>query len=304
MDVAVLGAGTGGRGIAQRCAVGGHDVQIYAADANAVMDAVDAIEAGLDDRVAGGAAKESDREAALDRVDGTTGLDAAVSGAEVVVDATDRERGDRQSLLAAVEESVDDDALIAPSGATVAVTAAAAGLRNPGRALGLHFVDPPSGSLVEVVTTPQTTAGARDRARSFVEGLGCEAVVVSDAPGFTATRLSLALAAEAMRMLEAGVADARAIDRAMEAGRDHPIGPLAATDMAGLDARLAELRYLARNLGERFEPPDVLESKVDAGHLGRKTGEGFYVWEDGEPTGPSESNPTPDSADSIDNHRH
>ncbi|WP_436928343.1 3-hydroxyacyl-CoA dehydrogenase family protein [Halosimplex halobium] len=294
MDVAVLGAGATGRGIAQCCAAAGHGVTLHDDDANVVMDAVDAVEAGLDDAVAAGDLAVDAREAAVDRIEATTGLEGAVAGADVVVEATDADRDGRRALFADVEEAVDDGTLIATSGAAVSVTAVAAGLRNPGRAVGLQFVDPPAAPLVEVVVAEQTTEPTREAAVSFVDGLGGEAIVVRDTPGFAATRLGLALAVEAMTMVDERVAGVEAIDRATTAGHDHPVGPLAAADERGLDATLDALEHLEDALGDRFAPPPVLRAKVAAGELGRKTGEGFYVWEGGEPVEPSEPDPTPE----------
>ncbi|MFB6151024.1 MAG: 3-hydroxyacyl-CoA dehydrogenase family protein [Haloarculaceae archaeon] len=294
MDVAVLGAGATGRGIAQVCAAAGHAVALHGEDANVVMDGIDAVQAGLDDAVASGQVTAAERDEAVDSIEGTTGLEAAVGDADLVVDATDGDREERMELFAAVEDVVDAETVVATSATTVSVTAVTAGLRQPGRGVGLHFVDPPAAPLVEVVVADQTTERTRNRAESFVAGLDREAVVVRDAPGFATTRLTLALSVEAMQMLDERVAGVEAIDRAVEVGRDHPVGPLAAADAAGLDARLDELEYLASSLGERFAPPPVLREKVERGDLGRKSGEGFYVWEGGEPVEPSDPDPTPD----------
>jgi len=294
MDVAVLGAGATGLGITQVCAAAGHAVALHDADANVVMDGLDAVEAGLDDAVAAGDLGSEARDGAVDRIEGTTGLEAAVGGADLVVDATGGDRSDRQSLFADVEELADRETLVATSATTVSVTAVAAGLRRPGRAVGLQFVDPPDAPLVEVVLADQTTAGTRDRAVAFVDSLGREPVVVRDAPGFVVSRLTLALSVEAMRMVEDGVAGVEAIDRALVVGHDYPVGPLTAADRAGLDARLDELDYLADVLDDRFAPPPLLREKVERGHLGHKSGRGFYVWEGGEPVEPTEPDPRPD----------
>ncbi|MFC7142193.1 3-hydroxyacyl-CoA dehydrogenase family protein [Halosimplex aquaticum] len=294
MDVAVLGAGATGRGIAQCCAAAGHGVTLHDDDANVVMDGIDAVEAGLDDAVTAGTLDAAARDDAVGRIEATTGLDGAVADADLVVEATDADRAARRDLFADVEERVGDETFIATSGAAVSVTAVAAGLRNPGRAVGLHFVDPPEAPLVEVVVAEQTAEPTREAAVSFVEGLGREAIVVRDTPGFAATRLGLALSVEAMQMIDERAAGVEAVDRAMTVGHDHPVGPLAAADERGLDATLDALEHLAGTLGERFTPPPVLREKVAAGDLGRKTGEGFYVWEGGEPVEPADPDPRPD----------
>ncbi|MEF8853610.1 MAG: 3-hydroxyacyl-CoA dehydrogenase family protein [Haloarculaceae archaeon] len=294
MNVAVLGVGGVGPAVARLSAVAGHDVALHAGDVNDVMDAVDAVEADIDDAAAAGELSKRDRDAAVERIEATTGLDAAVGDADVVLDATERDDGGRQALFADVEAVVGAETLLATAATDVAVTAVAAGLRRPGRALGLHFVDPPAAPLVEVVLAEQTTAETRDRAVAFVDDLGRESVVVRDTPGFVASRLTLALSVEAMQLVDERVAGVAAVDRALEVGAEHATGPLRAADEAGLDARLAELESLADRLGDRFAPPPVLREKVRQGDLGRKTGEGFYRWERGEPVGPAEPDPVPD----------
>lgn len=278
MQVAVLGATPDARTLAARCATAGHDVGLRAPDANVVMDAIDAIERG-DDAAAG------------ERIDGTTGLEAAASDADVVVDATEDDPPARRELLADVEDVAGEDALVAVRCRDTAVTAVAAGLRRPDRAVGLHLVTPADADVVEVVVADQTAESARDRAVEFVEGIDATPLVVRDAPGFASARLDLAQIVEGVRLLEEGVAGVRDVDRAMELGRDHPAGPLARADQLGLDRVLAALEDLADRLDGRFDPPGLLRQKVDSGALGVATGEGFYVWEGGERVEPAEPNP-------------
>jgi 3-hydroxybutyryl-CoA dehydrogenase len=150
--------------------------------------------------------------------------------------------------------------------------------------LGLHFFNPPPVmDLVEVVRGLGTAEGTVQRAVTFVEALGKTPIVVRDTPGFATSRLGVLLGAEAIRMVEGGVASAVDIDRAMELGYRHPMGPLKLTDLVGLDVRLAILEQLHRELGEAFRPPVLLRQMVRAGKLGKKSGEGFYVWTDGAP---------------------
>lgn len=285
MDVAVLGADRGGATLAGRCVRGGHLVRLYGRDANAVMDAVDGIERDVGPE-------------ATPALDGTTDLESAVRDAEVVLDTMGR-NGDSEiagvdttrERLADVEDTVAEGALIATGDPTVSVTSVLAGLRRPGRALGLHFPDP-EGPIVEVVLAEQTTAEARERALAFAEGLDCTPIVVDDAPGFVITRLDLALIAEAIRLLEDGVASVAHVDRAMAVGRDHPTGPLERADVIGLDSVLAALDDLAERLEDRFAPPGLLREKVADGDLGTQTGRGFYRWEGGEPAEATEPDPT------------
>ncbi len=281
MDVTVLGAGSPGPEIAQVCAVAGHEVRLYDDEANAVMDAVDAVEGRL----------PSDDRDAVDRISATTGFDAAVSDAELVIETATANVATLQETFADIEEVADRETLVTASVTAVPVTAVAAGLRHPGRAVGLRFRDPLDSPLVEVTVAEQTTQATADRARSFVTGLDHTPVVVRDAPGGAGVRTALALEAEAMRVVEAGVAGVAAVDDAMELGYDHAVGPLAQADRAGLEDRLATFEYLHAKLGARFAPPTLLEDLVAAGKTGRPAGEGFYVWENGEPVEPAVESP-------------
>lgn len=289
MDVAVLGAGRRGRKIAGRCAVAGHDVALRGEDANEVMDTVDALE-------------RAHGTAASDRVTGTTGLESAVTDAAVVIEATDGDVAAKRDLLATVEEFVDEETLLATSHPSAAVTAVAAGLLHPGRAVGLHFVESVAESaseanvdtagLVEIVVADQTTSDALNRAKAFVDELDATAIVVGDAPGFATTRLDLALVVEAARMVEEGVVSVEDVDRSMTVGRNHPRGPLQLADELGLHQVVAGLEDLADRLDGRFAPPGILHEKVAAGATGKRAGEGFYIWENGEPVEPAEPDPT------------
>jgi 3-hydroxybutyryl-CoA dehydrogenase len=152
-------------------------------------------------------------------------------------------------------------------------------LARPARFAGLHFFNPvPASALVEVVVGEATDPDYAGAASDWVAALGKTAIVVRDSPGFASSRLGLALALEAMRMVEDGVASAADIDTAMELGYRHPVGPLATTDIVGLDVRLAIAEYLAEAIGPRFEPPAILRRLVAEGALGRKAGRGFFEY--------------------------
>jgi 3-hydroxybutyryl-CoA dehydrogenase len=189
----------------------------------------------------------------------------------------------KQGTFEEVEAAAPGDAIIATNTSSLSITEIASVLDRPGRALGLHFFNPVHiMDLVEVVVAEQTAEATVEIAEAFVEDLGKEPIIVRDSAGFASSRLGVALGVEAIRMLETGVAGPRDIDQAMELGYGHPMGPLELTDVVGLDVRLDILYYLHEELGERFRPPQTLTQKVRAGKLGKKTGEGFYVWEDGE----------------------
>ena len=284
MNVAVLGAGTMGTGIAHIAAAAGYDVNVRDLEPNIVMDAIDTISNRLDGGVDRGHISRAEADQALDDLDGTTDLESAVSGVDLVIEAIPEDLENKREMLAEVEEYVDDECIIATNTSSLSVTAIATALKLPERAVGLHFFNPPHKmALVEVVVAEQTSDETAEFAEEFVEGLDKTAVVVKDAPGFASSRLGLALGGEAMRMVEQGVASVEDIDAAMELGYNHPVGPLELTDRVGLDVRLDILEYLHEELGDRFEPPEILREKVDAGDIGKKVGRGFYVWEGGEP---------------------
>ena len=289
MQVCVLGAGTMGHGIAQVTATAGHAVRLRDVEQEFVTDGLNAIRSNLDGGVEHDKLTREEADAAFDRIEGYTDLADAVSGADLVVEAVPEDLGIKQETFRDVEGHVDDEAILATNTSSLSVTEIASALSNPSRAVGLHFFNPVHiMELVEVVVAEQTTDETRTFAAEFVEDIDKTVVEVTDAPGFASSRLGVALGCEAMRMVESGVATTENIDTAMELGYRHPIGPLELTDVVGLDVRLDILEYLREELGERFRPPQVLKRKVRARKLGKKTGEGFYVWEDGEAVRPAD----------------
>jgi 3-hydroxybutyryl-CoA dehydrogenase len=278
MDIAVLGATETGRVLAGACAQEGHQVQLHAGDANAVMDCIDDIEAARG-------------QAAADGIDGTTDLEAAVEGAGAIVETTGAKTESRREQLAELEEYAAPEALIFVADAH-SVTAVTAGLRRPGRSLGISLVTPGEIGVVELVVAEQTKEPARERAADFFGGLEATVLTTRDTPGFVSTRLDLALVVEAIRLVEDGVASVSDVDSAMQLGRDHPIGPLGFADERGLETILHACEDLAHRLGGRFAPPGLLREKVEAGERGKATGTGFYRWEDGEAVEPATPDPT------------
>jgi len=170
--------------------------------------------------------------------------------------------------------------VIGSNTSSISISALADGVEVPERVIGLHFFNPVHiMALVEVVRGDRTAERVVEQGRGFVESLGKTPILVKDSPGFASSRLGVALGLEAIRMLEEGVASAEDIDQAMVLGYRHPMGPLRLTDLVGLDVRLGIARYLHRELGsDRFRPPRLLESMVEEGRLGKKTGSGFYDW--------------------------
>jgi 3-hydroxybutyryl-CoA dehydrogenase len=278
-NVAVLGAGTMGHGIALLTAREGHPTHLFDV-ADAPLEAgVGNIEDALQEGVDRGKTTASEKKQALDRLTPTTDLAAAVADADVVIEAVPEDLDLKRDTFQRVEEHAPADALLATNTSALSVDAIAEPLVEPARVLGMHFFNPPYiMDLVEVVHAPATGDERVDEAVTFAEDLGKDPIVVRDVPGFASSRLGVALGLEAIRMVQDDVAEPEAIDAAMTQGYNHPMGPLELTDMIGLDTRLEIARYLHEELGDRFEPPELLEAMVEDGKLGKKSGEGFYEY--------------------------
>jgi 3-hydroxybutyryl-CoA dehydrogenase len=276
--VGVIGGGRMGSGIAQVFAVAGSVVCLVERDPAAAAAARDRVAMGLLRATEKGKLTES-ADSVLDRILMVDDVRALSTDTDLVVEAVPEDAELKISILAAVENAVGDQAVLATNTSSLAIAGLAEGLHRPDRFVGMHFFNPvPVSQLVEIVVGPQTAESASEAARSWVAGLAKAEVVVRDSPGFATSRLGVLLGMEAIRMLEEGVADAASIDRAMELGYRHPMGPLRSTDLVGLDVRLAIAEHLHRELGDRFEPPRLLREKVGRGELGRKTGQGFFTW--------------------------
>jgi 3-hydroxybutyryl-CoA dehydrogenase len=278
--VAVVGAGTMGHGIAYVAAMAGCRVSLYDSAPDVLIDAQQRIESLAAAGLQRGKITESDRAALHQRLRYTKDLDDAVMDADIVVEAVVERLNTKQLLFAAVERQAPKDALLATNTSSLSVGQIAAAVREPARLIGLHFFNPVHlMRLVEVVRHGRTPAATVDRAIAFARRLGKEPIVVQDSPGFASSRLGVVLGLEAMRMLEQGVASAEDIDKAMELGYNHPMGPLKLTDLVGLDVRLAIAEYLHQQLRmPHYAPPQILKDKVAKGELGKKTGKGFYTW--------------------------
>jgi 3-hydroxybutyryl-CoA dehydrogenase len=278
--VAVIGAGTMGAGIAQVSAMAGWDTRLTDADAAALPSARDRIERNLEGAVERGKLDTARRDATLGSLSLSPSLAAACDGADLVIEAVLEDTGVKQEVLARAARAADQEALFATNTSSLSVRAIAERLPRPERFLGLHFFNPVHiMKLVEIVVHPGTAAETEEETLAIVRALGKEPVVVQDSPGFASSRLGLVLGLEAMRMLEQGVASAGDIDKAMELGYNHPMGPLRLTDLVGLDVRLKIAEYLHESLGgTQFEPPAILRRLVTEGKLGKKTGHGFYDW--------------------------
>jgi 3-hydroxybutyryl-CoA dehydrogenase len=274
--VGIYGGGRMGAGIAHAFLVAGADVTVV----ESTREAAAAARGRIDTAVNGSAERgvlTGEVAEVLSRL-GVVTDPGKLADATLVVEAVPEDAGLKVAVLKTIEFH-GTNAVIASNTSSLSVDGLAASLEHPERFIGLHFFNPvPASDLVEIVVGSATSPELVTRAAGWVEWLGKTAITVTDSPGFASSRLGVAIALEAMRMLEAGVASAEDIDTAMTLGYRHPVGPLRTTDLVGLDVRLAIAEHLARELGERFEPPQILRTKVAAGDLGRKTGRGFYAW--------------------------
>ncbi|MCA1305667.1 3-hydroxyacyl-CoA dehydrogenase family protein [Microbacterium esteraromaticum] len=274
--VGVLGGGRMGAGIAHAFLLAGARVSIVERDDESADAAAH--------RVAESIRRSAERNPALDPAEVSarlrTDIDLTVfTDAGLVVEAVPEDRGLKQDALARVDAVLSDGAVLASNTSSISIDDLAAERRDPTRFLGMHFFNPvPASALVEIVRGADTDADVVDSARGWVEALGKTPIVVRDSAGFASSRLGVMLGLEAIRMLEEGVASASDIDAAMTLGYRHPMGPLRTTDIVGLDVRLGIAEELARELGDRFAPPQLLRTMVAEGRLGRKSGEGFYTW--------------------------
>ena len=276
--VGVLGGGRMGAGIAHAFLLAGSRVTVVERDGVAADAAQERIERDLARTLERGSVDGS-----LDEWSGSLTLSlsyADFAPCELVVEAVPEARDLKVSALQEVERNLTDNAWLATNTSSLSVDGLAEQLSRPERFCGLHFFNPvPASKLVEVVSSKRTGEELKQLSVQWVEGLGKTPVVVNDAPGFASSRLGVAIALEAIRMVEEGVASPDDIDKAMVLGYKFPVGPLTLTDIVGLDVRLGIAEYLESELGERFAPPQLMRDMVARGELGRKSGKGFFDYE-------------------------
>jgi len=278
--VLVVGAGTMGRGIAALCALSGYDTAVFDADPESQRAVRPSIESSWGRAIDKGKLSTEAAEAArhrlriAERLRDAGNVDFAI---EAVPEALDLKR----MVFSELDDLCPDRTIFASNTSSLSITRIAHATGRRDRVIGVHFFNPVAAMpLVEIVRGKDTSDETLQRALDLVRALGKEPVCVFDAPGFATSRLGVALGLEAMRMVEEGVAGASDIDRAMELGYGHRMGPLKTSDLVGLDVRLAIAETLAAELpSERFQPPEILRTLVAEGRTGRKSGEGFFRWD-------------------------
>ena len=279
--IAVLGAGTMGHGIAQVAAFAGYRVILRDVDRDALRRGIQAIERNLRKGIERGKLTEDELDQTLQRIRGAVQL-SEISDADLVIEAAPEVLEIKQGILREVESLAQKPFIFASNTSSLSITEIARVSRHPERIVGMHFFNPVHlMRLLEIVRGQDTSEATVQQVTEVGRKLKKEPITVRDVPGFASSRLGVALGLEAMRMLEQGVASAKDIDTAMELGYNHPMGPLRLTDLVGLDVRLAIAEYLHTALAsETFCPPEILRRMVGEGKLGKKTGEGFYKWDE------------------------
>jgi 3-hydroxybutyryl-CoA dehydrogenase len=276
---AVIGAGTMGHGIAQVLATAGIETRLYDVMPGMVERGLGSARANLDKGVEKGKVDAKVRDAAVARLSGTTKLEEALDGAQCAIEAVPEKLELKQTIFADLGKRLGPEVLLGTNTSSLSVTRIAAVTPHPPRVVGLHFFNPVHlMKLVEVVAGDRSSEEAVTTAMDLARRLGKDPIRVKDSPGFATSRLGVLVGLEAIRMLESGVASAKDIDKAMTLGYGFPMGPLALSDLVGLDVRLSIADHLAKEIGPRFEPPQLLRDKVKRGELGKKTGKGFHDW--------------------------
>ncbi|HEV7238886.1 MAG TPA: 3-hydroxyacyl-CoA dehydrogenase family protein [Thermoanaerobaculia bacterium] len=280
-QISILGTGTMGRGIAYLSAVAGYDTVMFDADPAALDGARASIDSILKKGVEKGKIAEGAAAEASGRLQLIPDLEPAVNTADLIIEAVPESLELKTDLFGQADLFCAAETILATNTSSISITELAGHVERRDRFVGMHFFNPPHAmKLIEIVRGERTSDETIEQVRAVAEKMGKTPIVVRDSPGFATSRLGVVIGLEAIRMLEEGVASAEDIDRAMELGYNHPMGPLRLTDLVGLDVRLGIAEYLAANLDPRFEPPQLLRDMVRDGKLGKKSGQGFYRWDE------------------------
>ncbi len=280
-QITVLGAGTMGHGIAINAATAGYHVTLHDVSLEAVEAGMSRIKAFLDKGVTRGKTTEKQRDDAIARVTGAADFAEAVSQADLVIEAAPEQLELKKKIFSDLGQACPAHTLLASNTSSCSVTEMALASGRPAQVIGAHFFNPvPIMKLLEVIVTDFTAPETKQALLTFAERLGKTTAIIKDSPGFATSRLGIAIALEAIRMVEQEVAEPHDIDTCMELGYRFPMGPLRLTDLVGLDVRLgiADTIYAATQ-SPVFQAPDLLRQMVNDGKLGRKSGQGFYRYD-------------------------
>ena len=279
--VAVVGAGTMGRGIAHAATLGGFQVTLQDVGSGVLERALEEIQKEMQKAVERDKLDEGEMREGLERIVSTESLEEAVTEADLVIEAVPEEIELKLEIFGRLDELCPEHAVLATNTSTMSPTEIAAATSRPERCIAMHFFNPAHKmKLVELVRGLETTDETVETARDVAKRMGKETVEVEEFPGFVTSRINCLVGNEAMNMLVEGVASAPDIDKALKLGLGYPMGPLELADLVGLDARLRNLEYLHQTLGEKYRPSPLLYKLVAAGHYGRKSGRGIYEYDE------------------------
>jgi 3-hydroxybutyryl-CoA dehydrogenase len=277
--IAVIGAGTMGRGIAYAAAVGGYRTILEDVSPEMLEQGVAWIRKSLEEGVARGKVTAEQQQAALAALSTVTTEEEAARAADLIIEAVPEDIRLKIGLFTELDRVARPGCILASNTSSLSITEMAAVTRRPKQCIGLHFFNPvPKMKLLEIVRALETDEATLEACREVGRRMGKEVVVVRESPGFITSRINAMIGNEAFYMLQEGVASARDIDTALKLGLNHPMGPFELVDLVGLDVRLSILEYLHRTLGEKFKPCPLLVQYVKAGRLGKKVGRGVYEY--------------------------
>src|SRR5215813_411962 len=282
--IGVIGAGTMGRGIAYAAALGGYRTILEDVMPETLEKGVAWIRQSLEEGVQRGKVEAAARDAALARIETSSSVENVCREADFLIEAVPEEMELKLELFTLFDKFAKPQAVLASNTSSLSVTEMAEMTYRPELCVGMHFFNPVSKMrLIEIVKAPKTSEETIEVCKEVGRRMGKEVVIVKESPGFITTRVNALIGNEAFAMLEAGIASAEDIDKALKLGLNHPMGPFELVDLVGLDVRLSILEYLHSALGEKYRPNPLIKKLVAEGRLGRKTGKGVY---DYAPAGP------------------
>jgi 3-hydroxybutyryl-CoA dehydrogenase len=277
--IAVIGAGTMGRGIAHAAALGGYRTILEDILPNALRRAQSEIRTNLDKAVELGKVSAIDANAAFSRLEFAGSVDEAARQADLVIEAVPEELESKIEIFTLLDKICRPTTVLASNTSSLSLTEIASVTYRPQKIVGMHFFNPVHKmKLLEIVRALETDDDTLATALNVGHRMGKEVVVIKESPGFVTSRINAMIGNEAFYMLQEGIASAEDIDKALKLGLNHPMGPFELVDLVGLDTRLHILEYLHKTLGEKFRPAPLLVQYVKAGRLGRKSGRGVFEY--------------------------
>ncbi len=277
--IAVIGAGTMGRGIAYAAALGGYRTILEDISAPVLEAGLAYIRQALEEGVARGKATPEQRETALEQLATARSVEDACREADLIIEAVPEEMELKLEIFTLLDKFAKPGSIFASNTSSLSITEMAAITCRPEKCVGMHFFNPvPKMKLLEIVRALETSEDTLETCREVGRRMGKEVVVARESPGFITSRLNVLIGNEAFTMLEEGIASAEDIDKAVKLGLNHPMGPFELVDLVGLDVRLSILEYLHNTLGEKYRPAPLLRQYVKAGRLGRKSGRGVFEY--------------------------